>query len=234
MKILVLHIPKTGGTAIAKYFMEFFNGNGFGCTHSEEVKNQFKFYKKNIIQQYNLIQGHFPLSELINDIDCFDFVLAVVREPFSRLISHCNYTNNHNFGSFLNEYYLTNICTRNEQCGYAGIINTFSSVLDSLSKHKNLVLFSYDKLEVGFAEFCSRNKLGPGILPRVNESKYKIASHANIGINRSDVEKACHWFSDDFLLHSFLLNCSKNYVDGSNIANILQGALKKSNTLSIV
>lgn len=214
MKIFVLHIPKTGGTAIAKYFSSYFKGNVYGASHDIHVQSDFAKYKSNIIKTYSFIQGHIPLSSILDFIDEFDFVIAVYRDPFNRMISHYNYiSSTETFDGFLEKHYLNNICTRNEQCGYIGKINTCESAIESLSIYKNLIVFDYDRLKEHFFSFCVANKLGNGALPVANTSINCKIDVSDIACNKIAIDAITNWFSDDFLFGSFLkkrgINCGK-------------------------
>lgn len=215
MKILVLHIPKTGGTAVAEYFKGFFGDDVFGVSHNSEVKSSFEKYKTNIINEYSFIQGHIPLASMTDSIKEFDFVISVVRDPFSRLKSHCNYIDHPNFPEFFYGNYLNNVATRNEQCSYLGLINTFSSVLETLDKYPNIVVFRYDRLASGFKEFCTKNKIGNGGLTRENVTVNRSIGYSGIGRNLETTRSVCEWFADDFLLYSYLLESGRDYVGGN-------------------
>lgn len=119
MKILVLHIPKTGGTAVARY-LKIFGENILRDIITQSNILDFEKYKYNIVNEYSFIQGHvlFPLNSMIDSIKEFDFVISVVRDPFSRVKSRCNYIDHPHFPDFFSSNYLNNVSTRNEQCGY--------------------------------------------------------------------------------------------------------------------
>jgi hypothetical protein len=217
MRILVLHIPKTGGTAIAEYFRKIYGDNVFGVSHTPEIRESFELYKTEILNHYSFIQGHIPLASIKDHISNFDFIISVVRDPVSRLLSHFNYIKGNNFSEFLFDNYLNNIATRNEQCGYVGLNNTFSSVLYSLKNHPNLVLFNYNRLEQEFKKFCVKNNLGDGVLPRANVTKFQTMSFESLSNNRKDIDDICSWFSDDIMLHSYLDSKKDDYVTGRNL-----------------
>lgn len=88
-KILFIHIPKTGGTTIERYFCELMKINHFKYP---------TFYQEYLwgLGENKLQYQHLTMKQIFNDLklyklDDFDFIFTVVRDPIKRFISECNW-----------------------------------------------------------------------------------------------------------------------------------------------
>jgi hypothetical protein len=221
MKILFCHIPKNAGTSISSYLLNYFGEASTFGVFGDTVKG-FYTYTDNIINRYDFISGHIPLSTIESHVDSFDVIFCVVRNPLSRFISMSNYvtrTQNEyshlagDFEGFFQHYYLSNGPTRNEQCGYIGFCNTFASVIDRLNKSKKLIILRHEHLEADFAKFCSQVGIPFTGLPSLNLSAAALADRQAEFINvisGSELHgQLFNWFKDDFLLYDYLCYMSE-------------------------
>ena len=84
-KILFIHIPKTAGTTIENFFLR----------HMKREVVWPKYYPDLLFGYYNnLHYQHLTMEEIakINKISDFNFIFCVVRDPFYRFISECNWS----------------------------------------------------------------------------------------------------------------------------------------------
>jgi hypothetical protein len=212
-KIFFSHIPKNCGSSIEEYFLDLLGSQSvFGVgLEGSAVRNNFYEYRFNILRDYNLIAGHLPISRIEDSLDYFDLILAVIRDPFARFISMANYVTSTqveysgitNLADFGNRFYFSNVSTRNEQCGYIGKINTFSSANEMIINRKNLVVIRHESVDRDFEIICKKLELGSGLLSKLNVTNYKKALF-QIEDLYSDTEllqKFCSWFADDIVLY---------------------------------
>lgn len=90
VNLLLIHIPKTGGTSLEKYFSEKFNIN----LDNNSVFGKNFLYKK--IKVYAYLQ-HILYKTILNNKDIFNIndhnlkILTVVRNPYNKIISDLFY-----------------------------------------------------------------------------------------------------------------------------------------------
>lgn len=215
MKTFFCHIPKNSGTSICGYYHNNFKASGI---YGVPIANRAKFYTHaiNIINQYDFISGHIPLSEIEEHIASFDVIFCVVRNPLCRFISMCDYVTTHdplyaefenNYKGFLAEYYFKNSATRNEQCSYIGFYNRFRSVLDRLADNKNIVVLRHEHLDADFNAFCKKFDLPDQpleVLNKTDSKPEKLAIYGQLANDEEFYKSIFNWFDDDFLLHDYL------------------------------
>jgi hypothetical protein len=213
MKILFVHIPRNGGTFVAANIAKNIGyEHAFGVDLENITLAHFDLYQDNIIRDYRFISGHIPMSILQNHIGEFDLILAVIRSPLQRAISYYSYVAKPQpeansavdiFENFLRVNYFDNINTRNEQCGYIGTKNLFSSVTDVLAEYPALRLLRFWKLEEDLKVVMQEFGM------EFHADAYRNESAATLRHQRElitmDVYKEFRdWFSDDYLLFEML------------------------------
>jgi hypothetical protein len=106
-----LHIPKTSGNAVASGLMKALSPNSvvtgldhclFGpfknfCSIDVAIRSSIYGSAASLPKNADLVVGHFALSTLAESYPTAQF-LTVLREPFSRLLSHWMYWRQHNDG----------------------------------------------------------------------------------------------------------------------------------------
>lgn len=87
MKLFFLHIPKTAGSSVLKYYSIFAHTQH---THIESDRdNNFKNVETNNSQ---FISGHITFGEATNLLNLSDFLFTtIIRDPIDQLLSHINW-----------------------------------------------------------------------------------------------------------------------------------------------
>ncbi len=82
-KYFYVHVPKTGGTSIDRYFANAFPASH--VTHCEHMCNEGRHADISVM---HYASGHVPYSMLLRSNICCDKLLASFRDPFLQLSSH--------------------------------------------------------------------------------------------------------------------------------------------------
>jgi hypothetical protein len=95
INLLLLHIPKTGGSSIEKYFKKKMNIDDLTNEHlySKYINNMLDYEINNHSLQHLTYQEILYNSEFLNfDLKNIKNIITVVRNPYERLISELFYT----------------------------------------------------------------------------------------------------------------------------------------------
>jgi hypothetical protein len=213
MKVLFLHIPRTGGTFLSSNLaINFGYDKIFSVDRANITIDHFKEYDSNIIANYDCVVGHIPFALVEKFASQFDLILSCVRSPLPRLFSHYFYQSDengnlsddfHQFVDFFRSNYSFAVESRNEQCGYIGRINRFQSALQTLADYPNFRILRTERIIADaaavFAEF--------GLV-----LSYREPLNASVGdadklfrAMRPDVyEEIFKWLDDDYLLYEYI------------------------------
>ncbi|HEX3862952.1 MAG TPA: sulfotransferase family 2 domain-containing protein [Stellaceae bacterium] len=209
-KVMFCHIPKNAGTSIAAHLVGQFSWPEiFGLDGQKLLLKHLIEHQKGVVQTHSFVSGHIPLSCIEDVLDQFDLIIAIVRPPLERLISHYQYfiqeghvRDEISLEEFLDTSYVANPSTRNAQCGYLGKDNRFLSVKERLASTPSLRLVPYhalDRLDAVAEEF----DLKPFHLSRLNVSRVKVDPWASL--TPALYNKVFDWFSEDFLMYDYIM-----------------------------
>jgi len=209
-KVLFCHIPKNAGTSIAAHLVSQFSWPEiFGLDGQKLLLEHLVEHRKGVVETHNFVSGHIPLSSIEDVLDQFDLILAIVRPPLERLISHHRYfiqegqvSGDISLEEFLDTIYVCNPSTRNAQCGFIGKENRFLSVRERLASTPSLRIVPYhalERLNAVAAEF----DLKPFHIPRLNVTRVKADPWA--GLTPAFYSRVFDWFSEDFLLYDYVM-----------------------------
>ncbi len=210
-KFLFCHIPKNAGTSLVTALIDNFQWSEiFGLDNRKLFLKDLVDNQTDIIATHSLISGHIPLKVLEENLHQFDLIIAIVRPPMERFLSHYFFWKKQNYvpsemsiDDFLEVVFRSNADTRNEQCGFLGKINTFESVIERMNTCPALRIIPYHNLasihgladEFGLPRFA---------IPKINASE---ANETRWDLVSSKLyESVFEWFSDDFRLSDFLVD----------------------------
>jgi len=172
IKLLQLHIPKTGGTSIENSIRQTLNVPLFNWKKSEQnykSKSNTDWQTHNIYGYYQTPKGeitplqHLTYRQMIQDEylsnDMVKWAMAVVRDPFSRLVS-CYHWQKHHFGQISfkqfvnwikeNKANLPGAKSINHQCYQHLLLQSeFIKDLDSSKLH----IIKFESLAADFEKF---------------------------------------------------------------------------------
>jgi hypothetical protein len=80
LNILYLHVPKTGGTSIEK----FFQNNGFAITY---LDSDIRPMSLSVVRRCSPQHMHRDQLESIFNVGSFQYVFMTVRDPYARIVS---------------------------------------------------------------------------------------------------------------------------------------------------
>lgn len=88
-KIFFMHIPKTAGSSLNKMLASNFKKRNTQFHIETDRRNN---YKNIDLTNLEMISGHIPLYDIINNLNLNNFLrITVLRNPYEQLISHINW-----------------------------------------------------------------------------------------------------------------------------------------------
>jgi hypothetical protein len=172
VNLLFIHIPKTGGTSLEKYFSNRYNislnNESLYDLISTEIQNKYNVKLESSLQHltYNTIMDY---KDFLNiDMNCIK-IISIVRNPYDRLISDLFYLNKINKYSTKEEVYciiqtyLTEYNDNHVSPQYLFLINK-DMTLDSNINILHTETLNEDMIRIGYTDFninenCNPNKI---------------------------------------------------------------------------
>jgi hypothetical protein len=195
LNILFIHIPKTGGTSIEKYFEELLN---------IKLSKQYLYSSNNEILNGHSLQ-HLTYNEIYNirnilDIDFYNIkIITIVRNPYERIISELFYQKMININSTkkyvmykIYEFLNSNNTYDNHK------IPQYKFIVDSNNKICNkIIIFRTENLtndmkNYGFNNFNFNE----------NKNKYSKYNYYNY-LNNNSIKLINSYYDKDFTLFSY-------------------------------
>ena len=213
MKILHIHVPKNGGTFVARNFGRNFGPKETYIVDAEtQVLDSFVENADEITTNFRYVGGHIPFRFARQFARKFDLIVACYREPWSRCLSFYRYVTMREpkwshlraqggasdlllMKEFVKEYFCQNPSTRNNQCGYLGEVNLPVSALEAIDTY-NIKMIPFTNIESDLQKLMSGHglKYYPDALKNASEGEGKGLSPG----------MRAKWFSGDFELISAL------------------------------
>jgi hypothetical protein len=191
-KILFVHIPKTGGQSVTKYFLENLGekpnlkNNKYGLINNKKAKRHGPHHF------HHLLLKEYKELELIDSIYKY-FKISVVRNPYSRFISAYYFNNLQNDFSF--KEVLSKLPFEDERSDLYRMFLPQTDYLMVDNKIQIDKLFYQENLEEFFNFFNKKYKMSGSIY--TNKSKNKIIDSK---LKHDEIELINNIYYQDFLL----------------------------------
>lgn len=236
IKLLQLHIPKTGGTSIENTIRQSLNVPLFDWKKSEinyKSKSNTDWQTENIYGYHQTSSGditplqHLTYHQMIEDKrlsdDMISWIMVVVRNPFSRLVS-CYHWQRHHFGQisfrdFVNWIKKTKsnfpgVKPVNHNC-YQHLLQQSEFIKDIDLRKGQLYVIKFESLATDFEKFY--NIRVRSVYPKIKEIKLRKDNITNIGhkswksyylkadgtIDQELIDIVCGLYEKDFELFGY-------------------------------
>ena len=224
LKIIFLHIPKTGGMFITFSLINYYNFKEHQKINDDNTELQVK---KKCVKFIESGYTHLLTPQILN----YKF-FACVRNPYERFISGYLYVEANSYG-FLNvndtirnlENFKNGLCYY-MVCDLNIYIHLFITQTDFIKNYPNVTILQFDNLNSTFCDFLLKNG--------VTEIK-----HPNLIVNKVEYKNTKFWEYYD----SYTLNFVNNYFDNDfknfgfekyhNVNDLYYHMIKKHNTYKI-
>ncbi|HEX3860522.1 MAG TPA: hypothetical protein VHY35_02405 [Stellaceae bacterium] len=223
MKILHISVPKNGGTFIANHLACNFKPDQCFIVDLHNVSlDSFLKDADRITEEFSLVAGHIPFRFVAPFAKRFDMIVSSYRDPWSRAWSAFKYIThqdpkwNHlrprsaedtaeNFSRFIEDYFVSNRFTRNNQCGYLGEDNRPESALMNIAQYRIRMLWCGSlKEDIEKLFFAEKLRL------KQNAPKNE-ADDAPVVVRRGQYplidDRIDYWFAGDSALCATLRGC---------------------------
>ena len=188
-KILFIHIPKTGGTSIEKYFLETMGENMFCDNKYRESylwgQRDGKFFQhltmEEIFIQYKLL-----------DIEQIDLIFTIAREPVSRFKSYSRwYIGNEK------KNILEHLKTKSNDSHIRPQTDYIKNFRDKVKIYK---------YESGLQDIINNVLKLNNIKPKTKLSHTLNRKKIKVSFSKEEIKKIEKFYKDDFLNFTYLLN----------------------------
>jgi hypothetical protein len=220
MKALHISVPKNGGTYIAHNIVPAFAHGKIYIVDEDKIKlGDLLADPEARIRDYDFIAGHIPFKLLSKYAHQFDFIISSYRHPWPRAWSAFRFITRHQtewkhlapssaddvkqkFEQFIDQYFIANRFTRNNQCGYIGEANLPQSALENIEKF-NIQMVCCENMQADLAKALAKIGVTKIIESSINESKRNDWDLAE-GDHPAVDAKIRHWFDGDYKLYQAL------------------------------
>lgn len=186
-EILFIHIPKTGGTSIEKYFLETMGENMF-CDN--KYRESYLWGQKDGKFFQHLTMEEIFIKYKLLDINKIDFIFTIIREPVSRFKSY-------------SRWYIgkDNILEHLETKGKDSHIRPQSDYIKNY--RTNIKIYKY---ELGLQNIINDVLKLNNIKPKTKLSHTLNRKKINISFSEEEIKKIKSFYKDDFINFIYLLN----------------------------